>query len=569
MNSSEQNTIPTVKVEEPSAVRPAAAGPAPSPPPMKPVPVSRRSLGLIAAAFLVGVAGTATLTSRRSPSPASQATESATKPNVEQPKSDGQSQVSLIKIDTAAMKNAGIQTRLVTFAPLAVTMTAPGTVEANPSGQAKITPPVSGKLARILVKQGDTVRAGQPLVVLDSYDVAQAHAAVRDAQLGVEQAVAAVQTAQAQVGQSRAKLDSTQTTLARQRQLAQAGAFSQAPLLAVQSEVSQAQSELSQAQTELRTKTVAAGRAGRLIQDQLISKSEMEQAQADQEQTQARVDQAKTRLALARQALSREQKVFSGDLLSKQAVQTAQADVRAAQSEVQTGLRQTQATQTALQSARGRVTAVRDNLSALEGGGHTEGGAGLVTLYAPLGGVVTERAATLGETVERSTALLTISNTSAVLVQANVPERDAARVRVGQAVEVTVPTYAGQTFIGVVQTLGSSVDEKTRSLPVRCLVENRDGRLKPEMFARVTLSTGKGGSGAFVPSAAIDEDGEQRFVYVARGGGFEKRAVQLGRVTDTRTQIISGVQSGESVATEGVFVLKSESKKGEMKGDSD
>ncbi len=558
MNTLKPNEAHTIETEKPTAVPPLAA-------PFKSPPVSRKSLGLIAAAFVVGVAGTAAVTSRRGPAPANQTAEAAAKPSADEPKADAQSR--LIKIDAGAVNNAGIQTRPVTFAPLTVTMTAPGTVEANPSGQAKITPPVSGKLAHILVNQGNTVRAGQPLVVLDSYDVAQAHAAVRDAQLGVGQAVAAVQTAQAQVGQSRAKLSSAQTTLGRQRQLAQAGAFSQAPLLAVQSEVSQAQSELTQALTELRTKTAAADRAGRLIQDQLISRSEREQAQADQEQTQARVDQAKTRLGLARQALSREQKVFSGDLLSKQAVQTAQADVQAARSEVQTSLRQAQAAQTALQSARGRVTATHDNLSALEGGGHTEGGAGLVTLYAPLGGVVTERAATLGETVERSTALLTISNTSAVLVQANVPEQDAARVRVGQTVQVTVPTYAGQTFIGIVQTLGSSVDEKTRSLPVRCLVENRDGRLKPEMFARVTLATGKGGSAAFVPSSAIDTDGEKRFVYVAKDGGYEKRAVQIGRVTEARTQIVSGVQPGESVATADVFVLKSESKKGELKGD--
>lgn len=567
MNSSEQNTTHTLEAEKPSAEGPAAAGPAPSPPPTKPAPINSKSLGLIAAAFLVGVVGTATVTSRRGLVPANQTTEAAATPSVEESKADDQSQDSLIKIDSAALKNAGIQTRLVTSASVPVTMTAPGTVEANPSGQAKITPPVSGKLARILVKQGDIVRARQPLVVLDSYDVAQAHAAVRDAQLGVGQAVAAVQTAQAQVGQSRAKLDSAQTTLGRQRQLAQAGAFSQAPLLAVQSEVSQAQSELTQSQTELRTKTAAAERAGRLIQDQLISKSELEQAQADQEQTQARVDQAKTKLTLAKQALSRERKVYSGNLLSKQAVQSAQADVRAAQAELQTNLRQTQAAQTALQSARGRVTAAHDNLSALEGGGHTEGGAGLITLYAPLGGVVTERAATLGETVERSTALLTISNTSAVLVQANVPEQDAARVRVGQTVQVTVPAYAGQTFTGVVQTLGSSVDEKTRALPVRCLVENRDGRLKPEMFARITLATGKGDSATFVPNSTIDTDGEKRFVYIAKDGGYEKRAVQIGRMTGAKTQIVSGVQPGETVATAGVFVLKSESKKGELKGD--
>lgn len=522
----------------------------------------QKTWGLIVAAFLVGVVGTATVTSRRAPAPAGGPTETTTKPEV-----DAQPQNPLITLAPAALRNAGIQTRPVTLAPLTVTMTVPGTVEANPSRQAKITPPVPGKLVRILVHQGQAVRAGQPLAVLDSYDVAQAHAAVRDAELNVGQAYAAVQTAQAQIGQSRAKWDSTRTTLARQRQFAQAGAFSQAPLFAAQSEAAQAQSELAQAQTETQTKTAAAGRAERLIQDQLISRSELEQTQADLQQSKARVEQAKTRLALAKQALAREKKVYGGDLLSKQAVQSAQADVRAAGAEVQTDVRQAQSAQTAMRSARGRVTAARENLYALEGGGHSEGGAGLVTLFAPLGGIVTERSATLGETVERSTALMTISNTSAVLVQANVPEKDVARVRVGQTVQVTVPTYPGKVFAGVVQTLGSSVDEKTRSLPVRCLVENRDGRLKPDMFARVALTTGKGGSAVYVPSAAIDEDGEERFVYVGKQGGYEKRSVKIGHATATTAQIVSGLKPGESVAVEGVFVLKSESKKDELKGD--
>ena len=524
---------------------------------------TKKTFGLAAAAFLIGVAGTAAMTTRHTAAPVGQSAEAATADN----SNDDSQSPPLIKIEAAAAQNAGIKTRQATLAPLTALLTVPGTVEANPSGQAKITPPASGKLTRILVSLGNTVRKGQPLAVLDSSDVAQSHAAVRDAELGVGQAVAAVQTAQAQTGQSRAKLESAQTTLQRQRQLAQAGAFSQAPLLAAQSEVSQAQSELTQAQTELRTRAAAAQRAERLIQDQLISKSEMEQAQADLQQTQTRVGQAAARAALAKQALTRERKVYGGDLLSKQAVQSAQADVRAAQAELQTSLSQAQAAGTALKSARGRVTAAENTLSALEGGSHMAGGAGRVMLYAPLGGVVTEKSATLGETVERSTALMTISSTNVVLVQANVPERDASRVRVGQSVQVTVPAYAGQTFVGSVQTLGSSVDEKTRTLPVLCFVENRDGRLRPEMFARVSLSTGKGGSGVFVPSAAVDEDGDKRFVYVAKGGGYEKRAVEVGRTTQTTVQIVSGVQPGESVATEGMFVLKSESKKDELKGD--
>ena len=64
-----------------------------------------------------------------------------------------------------------------------------------------------------------------------------------------------------------------------------------------------------------------------------------------------------------------------------------------------------------------------------------------------------------------------------------------------------------------------------------------------------------------------DQDGEERFLYVEREGGYEKRKVQVGRTTETRAEITQGLKPGERVVTEGVFVLKSESKKSELKGD--
>ena len=521
---------------------------------------------LITAAFLLGGLGTAALMSHRLPAPSSSAPTLKTAPDVSsQPPPDN----GLITIEPAALRNAGIRVKLAALSPMPEAITVPGTVEANPSRVAKITPPVPGKVTHLFVGRGDQVRTGQPLAVLDSTDVAQVRAAVRDAGLGVGQAQAGVQTARAQVGQAQAKRENAQITLDRQRKLAQAGAFSQAPLQAAQSELSQAQSELAQAQTDLQTQTAAAQRAQRLYQSLIVSKSELEQAQAQRSQSQARVAQATTRVALAKQSLAREQTVSGGDLLSKQAVQTAEADLRSAQADVQTALGGEQVAQTALNTARGRVGAARSNLYALGGGGNTEGEGGQITLRAPFTGIVTDLFTSLGETVERSTALLAISNTTTVLVQANVSEQGVARVRVGQPVQVTVAAYPGTSFPGVVQSLGSRVDDKTRTLPVRCLVENRDGRLKPSMFASVALTTEKTRQALAVPSSAIDEDGAQRFVYVAKEGGYERRAVQVGRTAKSQAQILSGLRPGERVAVAGVFVLKSESKKSGMKGDTD
>jgi cobalt-zinc-cadmium efflux system membrane fusion protein len=287
-------------------------------------------------------------------------------------------------------------------------------------------------------------------------------------------------------------------------------------------------------------------------------------------QAQNRVDQAKNRVSLAQQTLEREQKVFRGGLLNRQAVQTAEAEVQAAEGGIRQARKEEQATQTSLNGARSGLAGAKASLRAVEGNGHSEGGAGRISLYAPISGTIATRGATLGQAVERSSELFTIQNLQTVIVEASVPEANVARVRVGAPVTVTVPAYPNARFTGVVQSIGSGVDEKTRALPVRCLVQNKGGALRPEMFARVTLATGGRSQALTVPDAAVDEDGDKRFVYVQTGADtYVKREVKVGRISGTTVEILEGVKPGENVATDGLFVLKSESKKDELKGDED
>ena len=176
--------------------------------------------------------------------------------------------------------------------------------------------------------------------------------------------------------------------------------------------------------------------------------------------------------------------------------------------------------------------------------------------------------ATTGEAVERTASLLVIENLNTVTVNASVPEQQVARIRIGQHVTVTVASYPKLRFPGTVQSIAGRVDEKTRALPVRCLVENRQSLLRPEMFAKVTLGVGVRSTALLVPSLALDEDGTDRFVYVEEGSGkYERRKVQVGRITDTMAEITGGLKPGERIVANGVFILKSESKKSELKGD--
>jgi RND family efflux transporter MFP subunit len=550
-------------------------------------------VGLIA--LLLGVFGTVAVTSRKTPLVSASHLESADAGekavNSEQPDEEGGSTV---KLDPAGVKSAGIRVEPVRYIPFRDTLTVPGTVEVSNERVAKITPPVAGKITRLLANLGDTVRTGQPLAVLDSYEIAQGRAAVQQAQAGEKDALSRLETAhaevgqmragvaqaQAEVGQARVRLGNTEAALRRQQEMAQAGGFSQVPLQAAQSELADAQSELLQAQNELQTHTAVLQRTERLYKEGIASRAEMEQAQSEQIQDQTKVERGQSRVAIAKSALEREQKVFKGDLLNKQAVQSVEADVRDAAAEVEKARQAVyrtvqevrrsekveQAARTSATSAKQAIGAARANLAALLGGSSLSDRGGLITVTAPFAGVIAERQATQGEAVERTTSLFLLENLNAVTVQANVSEKDVSRIRVGQPVGVVATSFPKVRFPGVVKSLASQVDEKTRTLAVRCLVENRGGRLRPEMFAKVHLNTGELRSVIAVPSSALMEtEGEGPSVFVAEGGSYQKRSVKTGEEDSEFTQILEGLKPGDRVVVKGAFVLQSEANKGELK----
>jgi len=481
----------------------------------------------------------------------------------------------VVRLSPEGIANLGLRTEPVARRLVRESLSVPATVEAAADAVAKVTPPAAGKVVRTYVRLGDAVKAGQPVAVLDSFEIAQAHAAEHRAQADLLEARAGVQTARAEVGQARARLTSAQKALATQQELAKAGAFSQAPLQAAQTELAEAQSELLTAQTELQSHTAQLQRSERLFKEGIISRAELEQAQLERRQDEARAERAQVRVEAAKRTLERERRVAQAGLLNRQALQAAEAEVHAAEAEVARARREEQAAAARLAGAGQGLEAARANLIALEGTGHIEGESGKITLYAPIDGVIAGQSATHGETVERGSTLFQIENLTTVMVQASVPEKDASRVRAGLRVEVTVAAFPDRRFSGVVQSLASRVDPKTRALPVRCLVANPDGRLRPEMFATVSLPTGTPRRALTVPEAAVVTDrgsgAESQVVFVAQGeeaGTFEKRRVTTASVPASGSsglvEVTAGLKEGEQVVTEGAYALLSEANKAEL-----
>ncbi|MEP6945190.1 MAG: efflux RND transporter periplasmic adaptor subunit [Acidobacteriota bacterium] len=182
------------------------------------------------------------------------------------------------------------------------------------------------------------------------------------------------------------------------------------------------------------------------------------------------------------------------------------------------------------------------------------------SLTAPMSGVVIERTGSVGATVGTDANLFKIVDLSSVWIDANVFEKDLARVRVGQAVKVTVPAFPDIHFMGRVILISSVVDPEKRTVSVRTEVANPDGRLKPDMFANVEIVTASKTTAITIPLAAVLDDGGKSVVFIADGNEYKKKEVALGLKSDDRVEIVSGLSVGDKVVVKGNYLLMEQSK---------
>lgn len=181
-----------------------------------------------------------------------------------------------------------------------------------------------------------------------------------------------------------------------------------------------------------------------------------------------------------------------------------------------------------------------------------------VPLRAPFPGEVIERNATIGEVVDPNKTLFTVADLSTVWVRADFPEQQASRLKTGLSIELRVSAYPDTIFRGAITYVGAVIDPATRTVMARAKVPNPDGRLRPEMFAEVTLVT-DGQSVLSIPRTAIQQVGSRTVAFVVLGPRrFETREVTLGQASGDYIQVAVGLAAGEDVVTQGSYALKSE-----------
>ena len=182
-----------------------------------------------------------------------------------------------------------------------------------------------------------------------------------------------------------------------------------------------------------------------------------------------------------------------------------------------------------------------------------------VNYYAPISGIVSRIAVHEGAAVNAGMPILEITDLSKVWVTAEVVENQAAWITPGKSVQISVDSLPGESFEGTVDYLYPTVNASTRTHPVRIVLSNLGLKLKPGMFAKVTLYGGKGEEAVLVPTEAVITTGKRSIVLVAKDAGhFLPVEVKTGMESNGQTAILQGLEGGERVVTSGQFLIESE-----------
>lgn len=248
------------------------------------------------------------------------------------------------------------------------------------------------------------------------------------------------------------------------------------------------------------------------------------------------VAQARAVLVEARLTRERMVKLWEQQLVARAQLDAAVAALQVAEARYQDAVEEVRNRQAVLAQRRSELELARQQLAD-------------TTLTSPIDGAARERRASVGQYLAAGTPVATVVQLDPLRLRVAVPERDAADVRPGQKVRLTVEGDSA-SYGGRVVRLSPAIEEQSRTLLVEAEIPNPRGALRPGAFAKAEITTDAGGPVVVVPASAIVTfAGIDKVLAVADGRAVEKR-VQLGRRLGEHVEVVSGLDKGEAVVVQ-------------------
>ncbi|WP_437282568.1 efflux RND transporter periplasmic adaptor subunit [Sorangium sp. So ce375] len=251
----------------------------------------------------------------------------------------------------------------------------------------------------------------------------------------------------------------------------------------------------------------------------------------------SRLASALSRLKIAEENLRREEQLEKEGIASRRSVLAAQQE---------------------LDAARADRASFAASLAVV---GASAGGSGGYTLTTPLAGMVTQRKATVGRLVGVEETLFEVVDVSSMWAELDVPETDLPAVSLKQPVVIEVDGIEGRELRGEITYVAPAIDPATRTAKARVPLTNPDGALRANMFGRARILA-PSRAAVVVPRSAVQRARTAKLVFVRLAEDqFEARRVEIGATEGGLIEVVKGLRPGEEVATEGSFLLKTETLK--------
>ncbi|WP_434017528.1 efflux RND transporter periplasmic adaptor subunit [Thalassotalea sediminis] len=217
---------------------------------------------------------------------------------------------------------------------------------------------------------------------------------------------------------------------------------------------------------------------------------------------------------------------------------------------------------TLIDAAKARLTALQISDSFIDNLVQTGEIKQTVTFYSPQSGVIDGLKIREGFYVDPGNTLMSIGQITHVWVETEVFERDAASVKQGQSVTMTLDYLPGKKWQGIVDYVYPTLNASTRTLSVRLKFANPNGLLKPNMFAQVSIKQEATERAIWIPKEAVIRTGKNNRVVKALGDGkFTSAIVVIGQVYQQEVEILEGLTTDDVVVTSAQFLIDSESNK--------
>jgi HlyD family secretion protein len=264
---------------------------------------------------------------------------------------------------------------------------------------------------------------------------------------------------------------------------------------------------------------------------------QVKQQEAALEVSRATIRQREADLQLAETNAERSRNLFARQLLPKQTLDDTEARYQSAVAQLD--LARAQNTQ-----STARLEELRFNLSN-------------TIIVSPVNGFVARRAVDPGAFVGQNAPVVEVVDISRVRLVANIIEKDLNQLQTGDETQVEVDAFPGEMFMGRIARVAPVLDPATRTASIEIEIPNPGFRLKPGMYARVTVTTDERKDALVVPSNAVVDMGGRRGVFLAvENDTVTFRPVTVGIDEDTQTEIVNGIAEGDRVVTTGSAALR-------------